>query len=147
MIEAKVDYRLIALAERAVTVEDVVKYSNGSVAVQEICKTLIVRGKKSRDKYAILLRGEDRLDFSLAKAEFGEAIEVASPQEVSEAAGVEPGAVCPVLLRVPLLVDAQVLSLEKFNCGSGDHAFGLEMKTADLAKAVNYKVLNLATRK
>lgn len=142
--EKNIEYRLIKLTQNAYTVEDVVKYSESAVAPDEICKTIIVRGKKTGDKKAILLRGNDKVNFSGIKKLFGEEMTVADPEQVKEATGVEPGAVCPLLLKVPLLVDRKVFDLEKINCGSGDHLYGLEFGTKDLTKCVEFKIEDLS---
>ena len=145
LLEGKhIEYQLIKLTENAYTVDDVMRYSEGKVNADEICKTIILRGKKTGKKLAILLRGNDRVDFSAAKKLFGEEMTVANQEEVREAAGVEPGAVCPFLLKVPLFVDRKVLDLKRINCGSGDHLCGLEFETKDLAKGVNYDTVDLS---
>lgn len=133
-----ISYRLIPLKQNAFTVDDVITYSEEAVDPDEICKTIIVRGKKSNKKMAILLKGRDKLDFSKAKKLFGEEMTIATGEQVKEASGVEPGAVCPFLLRVPLYVDKQVESLERINCGSGHHLFGLEFMRKDLEKGTQY---------
>lgn len=140
----EIDYRLIELSQEAFTVDDVIRYSMGDINPKETCKTIILKGKKTSQKVGLLLRGKDKIDFSAAKKFLGEEVTVATPEEVKDVAGVEPGAVCPVSLTVPLLVDAYVLVLEKINCGSTDHLQGLEFKTDDLIKLVNYEVINLA---
>ncbi|MFH1173106.1 MAG: YbaK/EbsC family protein [bacterium] len=142
--EKGVEYQLIKLSQNAYTVYDVVKYSNGNVKSEEICKTIILQGKKSNKKIAILLRGNDKISFSELKRITGEEMAIANEEQVKEAAGVDPGAVCPFLLKVPLLVDRLVMGLEKINCGSGDHLYGLEFKIEDLAKVIDYKVVSLA---
>lgn len=142
--EKKVEYRLIKLSQNAYTVDDVVKYSKGDINPIEICKTIILRGNKTGKKTAILLRGNDRVNFSEVKKIFGEEVTVANEGQVREAAGVEPGAVCPFLLNVTLLVDRRVMDLERINCGSGNHLYGLEFKSKDLTKVVDYKIVDLA---
>jgi len=142
--EKGIPYRLIKLIQKAYTVSDVVRYSEGDVNPEEICKTIIIKGKKSGKKIGILLRGVDKIDFTKAKKLFGEEITVASPEEVQEVAGVDPGAVCPFLLTVPLFVDGAVLKLPEINCGSGDHLYGLEFETKDLVNALSYEVESFA---
>ncbi|MFH0905502.1 MAG: YbaK/EbsC family protein [bacterium] len=142
--EKEVEYKLIKLTQDAYTVDDVVKYSEGDVKSEEICKTIILRGKKTGKKVAILLRGNDKLNFSEAKKNLGEEMTIANEEQVKEIAGVEPGAVCPLLLNTELLVDKRVLDLERINCGSGNHLYGLEFKTEDLAKVIDYQIVDLA---
>jgi prolyl-tRNA editing enzyme YbaK/EbsC (Cys-tRNA(Pro) deacylase) len=142
--EKHINYHLITLTEKAYTVDDVVKYSTGNVIPADICKTIILSGKKTGEQFAIFLRGDDKIHFSIAKKYFGQEMTIASKDEVMKAAGVEPGAVCPFLLNVPLTVDKKVTELINIHCGSGDHLYGLEFKLRDLAKVVNYQVAELA---
>lgn len=138
-LQAKsIDYRMVKLSEKAFTVDDVVKYSNGGVNPGEICKTMILVGKKTGKRYAVLLRGSDRLDFLKIKRLLGEEVAIGSPADVQEVAGVDPGAVCPFLLSVPLYVDEGVLELPRINLGSGDHLYGVEVSSRDLEKVVPF---------
>ncbi|MFH2111714.1 MAG: YbaK/EbsC family protein [Candidatus Bathyarchaeota archaeon] len=137
-----VEYRLIRLRDRAVTVQDVIDHAEGDLDPAEICKTIIVKGRRGA-RYAVFLRGSDRIDFNKLKPILGK-VSVASRDEVQEATGVEPGAVCPLTLGIPVYLDERVLKLEKVNFGSGNHLYGIELRTEDLAKALSYTVLDLA---
>jgi len=88
------------------------------------------------------LRGGNKINFSAVKKNFEEEITIASEKDVEEAGGVEPGAVCPFLLKIPLFVDRRVLDLEKINCGSGNHLYGLEFRSKDLNRVVEYKTVD-----
>lgn len=148
----RIAYRLIKLPAKAYTFDDVVKYlkddlnsdKKANLNLEEICKTIILKGKKTNKKFAVLLKGGDRINFLAAKELFKERATIADASEVKEVSGVEPGAVCPFLLNVPLFVDKKVKDLENIHCGSGNHLYGLEFKTEELAKAVNYKIVDLA---
>ncbi len=142
--DKQIEYRLIKLKQNAYTVDDVVEYSEGNINSEEICKTIALKGKKTGRMVAVLLRGNDRVNFSEAKILFGEEMTIADQEQVKEVAGVEPGAVCPFLLSVPLFVDRKVLDLKRINCGSGDHLYGLEFRTEDLARVMSYEIVNLA---
>jgi prolyl-tRNA editing enzyme YbaK/EbsC (Cys-tRNA(Pro) deacylase) len=142
--EKGIEYRLIKLSQNAYTVDDVIKYSKGDINPEEICKTIILSGKKSGKKRAIMLRGNNKVNFSEIKKVLGEEMTIASEEQVKDASGVEPGAVCPFLLNVILLVDNRVMDLERINCGSGDHLYGLEFRSKDLGKAIDYKIVDLA---
>ena len=138
--EKNIPFRLIALSRAAISVEDVVAFSNGAVILSEICKTVIVKGKKSGNLYGVLLQGMDKINFSKLKEVLGEEMTMGDFSDVKNVAGVEPGAVCPFLLTVPLLVDTKVEAMGRMNCGSGDHLFGLEFDRKDLKKVVEYTV-------
>jgi prolyl-tRNA editing enzyme YbaK/EbsC (Cys-tRNA(Pro) deacylase) len=135
-------YRLIRLRDRAVTVQDVVDNAEDDLDSTEICKTIIVKDRKGA-RYAVFLRGVDRIDFNRLRAVLGKVI-IASREDVKEAWGVEPGAVCPLSLGIPVYLDVRVLELEKVNFGSGDHLYGIEVKTEDLDKALDYTVVDVA---
>jgi len=140
--ELGVEYRLIRLRDRAVTVQDVIDHADGDLDPAEICKTIIVKDRKGA-RYAVFLRGGDRIDFNKLKPVLGK-VSIASRDEVQEAAGVEPGAVCPLTINVPVYMDVRALGLERINFGSGNHLYGIELRTEDLAKALSYTVLDLA---
>jgi prolyl-tRNA editing enzyme YbaK/EbsC (Cys-tRNA(Pro) deacylase) len=142
--ERGIGYKLIRLSQKARTVDDVAKDPEGGVKIDEICKTIILRGKKSEKNIAILLRGTDRINLAGTEKILGEKAALANKEQVKEASGVEPGAVCPFLLNVELFVDRRVMEIKKMNCGSGDHLYGLEIETKDLARAADYKTANLA---
>ena len=142
--EKGIAYRLVPLSDKAFTVADVMRLADGLVKAEEVGKTIIIRGKKTGQKVAVLLRGNDKLDFVATKRLFGEEMSIASPEQVQEASGVEPGAVCPCLLSVPLYVDRKILELENIHCGSGDHLVGLEFATKALNKAVDFQIVELA---
>ncbi|MBI4134531.1 MAG: YbaK/EbsC family protein [Candidatus Sungbacteria bacterium] len=144
LTQKNIPHRLIELRQEAFTVDDVVNFSKGDINPSEICKTIILKGKKSGKRYAILLRGSDRLNFSAAKQLLGEEMRIGDAGDVKEVTGVEPGAVCPFLLDVPLFVDKRVLELENINCGSGEHLYGLEFVPEDLGKGVSYQVGDFA---
>lgn len=140
--EKGVDYRLIELSDRAVTVEDVVRYAKDGVDPDEICKTIVLKDRDRR-MHAVFLRGRDRIDFRKLRGVIGKA-SVAAPDEVEEATGFKPGAVCPLTLDIPLYVDERVFDVEKVNFGSGNHLYGIELASRDLAKVMDFKVVDAA---
>jgi len=135
-------YRIIELSDKAMTVADVIRFARGSVNPDEICETVVI---KLRDNgfAGALLRGTDRLDNRKAEALFGKKFRFATPEEVPEAAHAVPGAVCPVLLDIPLYIDHRVLELQQVNLGSGDLRHGLELKVAEFDKILHYEVVDL----
>jgi prolyl-tRNA editing enzyme YbaK/EbsC (Cys-tRNA(Pro) deacylase) len=48
------------------------------------------------------------------------------------------------LLDVPLYVDERVFMKERINFGSGNHLYGIEMSPKDLAKVIDFKVVDAA---
>lgn len=140
--ERGIEFRLIKLSDRAISVDDVVKFSDGSVKADEICKTIVV--KDSNNFYALFLLGSDKIDFSKAKNVIGKKISIASADEVKRAAGVEPGAVCPLLLNMPMIIDKKVFTKKKINFGSGDHLHGIGMKPEDLERAIEFRIADIS---
>jgi prolyl-tRNA editing enzyme YbaK/EbsC (Cys-tRNA(Pro) deacylase) len=140
-----VEYRLIELEEKAISVEDVIRYSKTEIKPEEICKTIILKNRKGM-KYAIFMLGSMRIDFNKAKRIIGGKVSVASFDEVIDATGVEPGAVCPLTLKIPIFIDRGVLSRERINFGAGNHLYGLEIKTLDLSKIIDYQLVDVAVQ-
>jgi len=141
--ENEIPYRLVDLTDRAMTVADVIRFSRGDFSAEEVCKTVIMRDSDG-GLHAFFLRGDARVDFLKAKAATGMKLRIASPIDVREAAGVDPGAVCPITLRIPLTIDTHVLTLKRVNFGSGHHLHGIEMATADLLRAVPHTTADVA---
>lgn len=140
--EKGVDFSVVELTERAVTVEDVVRYAKHAIDPDEICKTIILKDMEGRI-HAVFLRGGDRIDFKKLRGLIGKA-SVAAPDEVEEATGFKPGAVCPLTLDVPLYIDERVFEKERINFGSGNHLYGIELSSKDLAKVIDFRVVDAA---
>ena len=141
LIEAGIMYRLIELKDRAISVDDVIEYSKEPINPDEICKTILIKQKKQY--YALFLRGADKINFKKLKQLIGKS-SIASRTEVKEITGVNPGAVCPLLLDVPVIVDSRVLGLDKLNFGSGNHLYGVEISSGDLPRVLEYKLADIA---
>jgi prolyl-tRNA editing enzyme YbaK/EbsC (Cys-tRNA(Pro) deacylase) len=143
LVERGIPYRLIDLTDRAMTVADVLRFSKGDFPAEEVCKTVIMSDSEG-GRHAFFMRGNDRVDFLKAKKATGKKLRVASPDEVRASAGVDPGAVCPLTLRIPLIIDKRVLKLPRVNFGSGHHLHGIEMNTTDLLRVVPHTVADVA---
>ena len=139
----KLPYKVIDLGGDVFTVSEVVE---SGVDEEEVVKTLIIRTSNSIDKktpwreyvnfVALAVRGIDRLDFKKVRKLFGSKSELAKAGEVLKVCGVPVGAVCPILLKIPVYFDEKVMGLSHVNMGSGDLTKGLEMEFSDLLKAV-----------
>ncbi len=150
--EQGIDFKIINLSEVAVSFEDVVRLSKGQIKIEEIVKTLLLQCIKPLDKVttnrlsdslspsesylAVILKGVARIDFSKLKILVGEC-RMATKDEVKQVVGVDPGAVCPILIGVPVKIDQNVAQLNRVNMGSGDHSKGLEMNFADLLTSLS----------
>lgn len=141
--EKDIDYRLIELSNKGISTEDVIKYAKDEINPEEICKTIVVQDKQG-NKYAFFLKGNHRIDFSKARQIIGQNISIVSYEDLKKATGKEPGAICPLLLNVPIFVDKKVFETEKINFGSGDHLYGLEINPNDLEKVINFKTVDVA---
>lgn len=136
----KLPYKTVKLTEKVYKVSDVVK---SGIDLACVVKTLVVR---TNDGFiALALRGNDRVDFKKVRVKFGSKSELAKPDEVLEVVGVPIGAVCPILLEVPIYIDKKVMSLKNVHMGSGDLEYGLEMSLHNLLGAVSkYEVFGFA---
>ena len=95
--------------------------------------------KAKGDFHALFLRGKDKIDFKKLKNIIGKA-RIASIMDVKEVTGVKPGAVCPLLMPVPVIVDDKVMELNRVNFDSGDHLYGVEMNSMDLERVMEFTV-------
>ena len=136
---AGVEYRVMELTDRAVSVDDVVRLFKGEINPDEICKTILVKSKAGF--ISLFLRGSDRVSFKKLKEVVGKS-RIASPEDVMEITGVLPGAVCPLLVTTPVIVDWKLLRLDRVNFGSGNHLYGIEMKSVDLYRVMDYTVID-----
>jgi len=139
----KIHYRLIELREKAFSVRDVIEYAKEKINPDEVCKTIVLEDGKG-EHCAIMLPGNHKIDFAKAKRSIGSELTILDPEEVKKATGIEVGAICPVLLRIPLFVDRRVLEKKRINFGSGNHLYGLEISPKDLEKVVNFRVIDVA---
>lgn len=130
--EKGIPFKVINLPETAVSVEDVIRLSNGQVRPEEIIKTLIFKTNSGEFK-ACIIKGKDKVNVNKLKDFNG----LATKDEVIQISGVEIGAMCPILLGVHIIIDQNVTNLKRVNMGSGDHLKGLEMDLKDLLKAIS----------
>jgi len=144
----KIKYKVSDLGGEVYKVEDVIKVG---VNPDQILKTLIItstvkEGLEFKDKYfALVLKGKDRVDFKKVRRIFGGKSELARADEVQKVAGVSVGAVCPILLDIPIYIDENAMNLKQVNMGSGDLTKELEMDFKDLLNAIGeYEVVNLS---
>jgi prolyl-tRNA editing enzyme YbaK/EbsC (Cys-tRNA(Pro) deacylase) len=143
LTEKGIKYRLIELTGRAMTVADVARYSKGDINVEEICKTVIMRDEEG-GRFAFFLVGKDRVDVIKARRLTCKNLRIANPAEVRDSANVDPGAVCPLTLRIPLIVNTHITALKHVNFGSGHHLYGIEIKTCDLLRIFPYTIADIA---
>ena len=146
----KIKYKVSDLGGQVYKVEDVIK---AGVNPDEILKTLIVRTQTKEGLefktqfYALVLRGKDRVDFKKVRRLFRGKSELATSEEVQKVAGVPIGAVCPILLEIPIYIDRKAMKLKHINMGSGDLTKELEMDSKDLLEVIGeYQVEELILR-
>ena len=146
--QRKIRHKISDLGGEVYKVEDVIKVG---VNPDEILKTLIIRltvkeRLEFKDKYfALVLRGKDRVDFKKVRRLFGGKSELAKADDVQKVAGVPVGAVCPILLDIPIYIDRVAMGLKHVNMGSGDLTKELEMDLKDFLSAIGeYEVVNLS---
>ncbi len=137
----KIKYRIIELKDKAVSYKDVLKHSKGEVNPNEVFKTIIVVDKNNK-KYAFVVKADRMVDFTKVKKIVGNKVSLANKKELNEE-GFEPGTVCPFLVNIPLYVDKELFQFKKFNCGSGDLHYGLEVRVEDLKNVKNYEVVDV----
>jgi Cys-tRNA(Pro)/Cys-tRNA(Cys) deacylase len=93
------------------------------------------------------LRGNDRLAYGALARAAGvprDRLRPLPPDRVREELGLEPGGVCPLADGATVLIDRQVLELERAFCGSGRNDATLEVSPAGLVAAAGATVTELA---
>jgi len=72
-------------------------------------------------------------------------LSMARQEDVATVTGYEPGSVSPLGLRrrIPVIVDAGIMSEEMVSISGGRHELGLGLKPADLVRATNAKVADI----
>ena len=95
------------------------------------------------------LRGSDRLAYGALARAAGvprDRVRPLPPDRVREELGLEPGGVCPLADGVTVLVDPDILVLERAFCGSGRNDATLELAPAGLVAAAGAIVTTLTQR-
>ena len=100
------------------------------VAASQTAKTLLVQGVEEGSVVALVLRGDHELNELKADKleQVAAPLTFATPEQVKEVAGCEPGSVGPIGLECPVLVDRSAAHLADFVCGAnedGKHLTGV----------------------
>jgi len=141
--EKGIEFNLLELKDKAMTVEEVIKFAKEKVNPNEVCKTLILKDQEN-NSYAVFLLGNDRVSFSKVRKRFNcSELRMASPDEIRQETGLEIGAVCPLFLDLQMFVDRRVFNRKKVNFGSGDHLFGIEIDPKDILKCSKAKISDI----
>lgn len=115
-----------------------------------LAKVLTAGRQKNVSFVGLVVRGKDRVDFKKVKRLFGPSThsihsgraslrvncELAKADEVLRVTGVPVGAVCPILLNIPIYIDRGVFELDHVHMGSGDLTRGLAMDLNGLLEAI-----------
>jgi len=142
-LEAKsIPFRLVELTGQAMKARDVVKFSRIDVDVDDICKTIIWKTKSGL--IAVFLKDNKRINLDKLQKFLNAKVAMASSEEVKQKTGLERGAVCPLLLDMPLVMDRQILDMEKAIFGSGDHSYEIEMNPNDILNLTQARIAKLS---
>jgi Cys-tRNA(Pro) deacylase len=141
--ERGIEYNLIKLKDRAMTVQQVIEYADKDIDPDEICKTLVLKDKQDKT-YAVFLLGDERVSFGKVRKIFNSSkLRMANPKEIKRETGLEIGAVCPLFLKLPLVIDKGVFTRKKINFGSGNHLYGIEINPKDIMKCTKAKISDI----
>ena len=101
------------------TIENVCTFL--AIKPDQTLKTLLVHGTDG-NPVALLLRGDHELNALKAERldEVTTPVRMTSPDAIRSAAGVEPGSVGPVDLKLTVIADHAALLLTDFTCGAND---------------------------
>ncbi|WP_028110807.1 proline--tRNA ligase [Ferrimonas futtsuensis] len=114
----------------AKTIEQLV--AQFGLAIDKTVKTLIVRASDECDAelVALMVRGDHELNEVKAEKlpEVATPLQFATEEEIRDAIGAGPGSLGPVDLKLPLIIDGSVATLNDFGAGAnidGKHHFGI----------------------
>jgi len=127
------------------TVETVEKASRASgEPPTKIAKTLVV--KKGDEYLVVIARGDRKIDYKKASKALGHSITLASPLEVRNLTGLEPGALTPIhgaVKRLRVILDPALLEHEYILCGAGAFNRLYKVKTRDLVAYLKPEVIDI----
>lgn len=142
---AGVAYTVRPHSRKVYTCEDVA--IERGVRLSQIVKTMIVK-RENGQAFLALLPGHRRLSLRrLANLLGDKKVSMASPDEVHKITGYEVGAVSPIGVRksgLAVFVDASVLAEDFVDISGGRHDVGVELRSADLVKAVGGQVVEIS---
>lgn len=140
-----VDYLVKPHSRKVYTCEDVA--IERGVRLSQIVKTMIVK-REDGNAVLALLPGHRRLSLKrLADLLGDKKVRLASRDEVVQTTGYEVGAVSPIGVRksgLGIFVDSSVLDEEYVDISGGRHDVGVELRSADLVKAVGGQVVEIS---
>ncbi len=114
--------------------------------IDGIVKTIVMKIKN--EFFAFAVPKEHMVDYKKLRSHFKtKKIRMANAEEVLEHSTSPPGACCPFLVDCPLFLDPCVLNLAKIHVGSGSLKHGLEVKTEDLIRITQPKLLDVSVHK
>ena len=143
-----VSYRWLRHAEPVFTVEAAA--AQRGVVLEEMVKSILLRDAGGRYAMACV-PGAARVDptaVQTALVEGWRRLHFASAEEIRAVTGCVQGAVAPLGLPgdVPVLFDAAIGRLARCNISAGDPLCGLELAAADLIRAANGRLAEIAGR-
>ena len=107
---------------------------------EKIVKTIILKGKKN---YALIISGKKKADIRALKS-FDSEIRLASPEEVMEITGFQPGAVPPIMDGdIIFMIDRDLLNQEYVVAGGGKENALVKLKVSDIMSAIKPNVIEI----
>jgi len=135
-----IPFEEVAFSDTAVSARMTDTSVNGNYDPRNAVKTLLVKGKAG--VFALILRGEDKVDTDKLKELIGKWSVVTAP-ELETNFGLVAGGINPFVLDVPILLDESVLQLTTLSMGAGSVTQGINIKTDDLIKHLVFKTVKI----
>ncbi len=137
-----IPFKVIKLAEEPKTAQDVERLYG--CPLKQVLKTVVFIGEAQ--PLLVVVPGDQRVDLDKLKEAAGQrSLRLATAVEVQNATGYTIGGVTPLGAdkSVKLVFDAGVTETPTVNIGSGKAEIGLELKSADLVKALQPLVVRV----
>jgi len=138
-----VSYRVLKLPEKAFTAKDVARLTK--VKVGEICKTMLFINGTTQEPVIIVVPGNKRVNTAKVEPLIKGKPRLARGEEVLSTTGYKVGAIPPYghKKNITTYVDTNLMKNERINFGTGVHNLGVEIKSRDLKRVVNFGVADL----
>jgi|TARA_Y100000310_G_scaffold159627_1_gene159254 prolyl-tRNA editing enzyme YbaK/EbsC (Cys-tRNA(Pro) deacylase) len=135
----KIKCKLIKHEKKLIRSDDL---KDKNVTKEDVCKTIILK-TRNKNYLAVCLKGEDRVDTKKVKESIGKKVDVATHENVEKSTGLKVGEVCPLLVKMPIIIDKKVLERDELHFGSGDLYYDLIINPKDLEKAITFKIADI----
>lgn len=142
----KIRYRVFELPPEKLSAIDTAEYLG--IPIQLIYKSIVLLGPASKPILCIV-PGDTQVDLKAVAAHLGEKkVRLTTQVEAESITGLLTGGISPLALihkGFTMIIDSTCLNLEEIHISGGERGMNLRLRTADLVKLINARVLNISS--